>query len=97
MAELQVIARYTITAGREEEVLPLLTKLAEASRTEPGNISFEIYRRYGDERNVVLLERYASPEALTAHRETPHFKELVLERIVTCLDSRVVESYDVVD
>jgi quinol monooxygenase YgiN len=93
MAELQVIARYMITAGMQEEVLPLLTKLAEASRTEPGNVSFEIYRRYADERNVVLLERYSSPDALIAHRETPHFKGLVLEQIVPRLDSRVVESF----
>ena len=44
---------------------------------------------------VVLLERYASRAAPAAHRETAHFKDLVLGQIVPRLDSRVVELYDV--
>jgi quinol monooxygenase YgiN len=95
MTELQVIARYTISAGKENEVLAVLPKIAEAARTEPGNISFVAYRQLDDDREVVLLERYASREALAAHRETPHFKDLVLGQIVPLLDSRVVELYDV--
>lgn len=95
MAELQVIARYTIAPGNEKEVLPLLDELAQASRTEPGNASFEVYRKLDDEREIVLLERYTSRDALAAHRETPHFKDLVLNQIVPRLESRVVESYEV--
>jgi quinol monooxygenase YgiN len=95
MAELQVIAHYTISAGREEEVLALLAKLAEAGRAEPGNVSFVAYRQLEHEREIVLLERYASRDALAEHRGTRHFKDLVLEQIVPCLDSRVVETYDV--
>jgi quinol monooxygenase YgiN len=97
MPELQVIARYTISDGNEDEVLALLPKLAEASRNEPGNVSFVAYRRLDDERAIVLLERYASRDAFAAHRETPHFKDLVLGQIAPLLDSRVVESYDIAD
>ena len=50
-----------------------------------------------DDRGIVLLERYASRDAFSAHRESPHFNDLVLDQIVPLLDSRVVESYDVVD
>ena len=95
MTELQVIARYTISAGHEGEVLELLPRLAEASRGEPGALAFEIYRQLGDDRNIVLLERYVSPEAFAAHRETPHFKDLVLGQIIPRLDSRAVETYEV--
>lgn len=97
MAELQVIARYTISAGNEDEVFRLLPKLAEAARTEPGNIAFDVHRRLDDDRKVVLLERYASRDAFAAHRETPHFKELVLGQIVPLLENRTVELYDVTD
>jgi quinol monooxygenase YgiN len=97
MTELQVIARYTIAAGREDEVLALLPKLAAAARSEPGNVSFVVYRQLDDEREVVLLERYASRDAFAAHRETAHFKDLVLGQIVPRLDSRVVEAFDVVE
>jgi quinol monooxygenase YgiN len=92
--ELQVIARYTVRAGEEDEVLSLLGELAEVSRTEPGNVSFVAYRSLDEGHEIVLLERYASRAAFAAHRETPHFKDLVLSRIAPRLDSRVVDTYD---
>ncbi|HEY6479249.1 MAG TPA: antibiotic biosynthesis monooxygenase family protein [Streptosporangiaceae bacterium] len=95
MTELQVIARYTISAGQEDEVLSLLATLIAAVREEPGNLDFTAYRQLGADREVVLLERYASRAALAAHRETAHFNEIVLGQIVPRLDSRVVELYDV--
>jgi quinol monooxygenase YgiN len=97
MPELQVIAHYTISAGNENEVFALLPKLAAASRAEPGNVSFVAYRGLDDDRDVVLLERYASKDAFAAHRESAHFKDLVLGQIVPLLDNRVVESYEVAD
>ena len=50
MTELQVIARYTISAGQQETVLALLSKVAEASRAEPGNLAYDIYRAVQDDR-----------------------------------------------
>ena len=97
MTELQVIARYTISAGREDEVLALLPKLVAATRTEPGNVDFVAYRDLADDRRIVLLERYASRDAFAAHRETPHFQDLVLGQIAPRLDSRVIESYEVTE
>jgi hypothetical protein len=93
MTQLQVIARYTVTFGNELEVESLLTQLADATRAEPGNLSFATYRQLNDERELVLLERYASLDAFTAHRATRHYQDLVLEQIVPRLDSRVVETY----
>jgi quinol monooxygenase YgiN len=93
MPELQVIARHTVTAGKEEEVLPLYSRLATASQGEPGCVSFLAYRQIDDGRDIVLLERYASREAFEAHRDTTHFKELVLDQIVPRLDDRTVEMF----
>jgi quinol monooxygenase YgiN len=95
MSELQAIARYTITAGNEDEVHALLPRLAAASRAEDGCLAFEAYRNLDDPRDVVLLERYESPASFAAHRETAHFQDLVLKRIVPLLDTRVVETFDV--
>lgn len=97
MPELQVIARHTMTAGKEEEVLALLPKLVSAARTEPGNVSFTAYLQLDDPRTYVLLERYVSREAFAEHRETDHFQDLVLGQIVPRLDSRVIETFDVTD
>ncbi len=93
MTQLQVIARYTVTFGNELEVQSLLTQLAEATRTEPGNLSFATYRQLDDERQLVLLERYASLDAFMAHRATVHYNDLVLGQIVPRLDDRVVETF----
>jgi hypothetical protein len=58
-------------------------------------VSFAAYRALDDEREIVLLERYVSLNAFTAHRATEHYKDLVLGQIVPRLDSRVVETYHV--
>jgi quinol monooxygenase YgiN len=97
MTQVQLIARHTIQRGREQEVLRLLSEFIEAARAEPGNLAFDAYLRMGDDRSYVLLERYASREALAAHRETPHFTEVLLGQIVPLLDARTVEEYDVPD
>jgi quinol monooxygenase YgiN/predicted GNAT family acetyltransferase len=95
MAELQLIARYTVTFGNELEVASLLAQFGEATRAEPGNLSSAVYRKLDDERDLVLLERYASLDALNAHRASAHYQDLLLDQIVPRLDSRVVEIYDV--
>jgi quinol monooxygenase YgiN/predicted GNAT family acetyltransferase len=91
--QLQVIARYTVTFGNELEVASLLAQLGDATRAEPGNLSFTAYRQLDDEREIVLLERYASLDAFTAHRATEHYQDLVLGQIAPRLDGRVVETY----
>ena len=97
MPELQVIARYTVSPDNRAEVLALLPQVAAASRTEPGNLSFEVYANTADPANIVLLERYASREAFAAHRETPHFHDLVLAQLVPLLQTRTVELLDATD
>ena len=96
MPELQVIARHTTVDGTRDAVLAILPKLIEASRNEPGNLAFDAYLSMADPRSYVLLERYASRAAFAAHREAPHFKELMLGQILPKLESRVIEQYDVV-
>lgn len=97
MTELQVIARHTIASGNEDEVYALLPQLIAGARSEPGNVAFDAYPALGDRSNYVLLERYASREAFDDHRETPHFKEIMLGKILPLLANRVIERYDVVE
>ena len=78
-------------------MLGLLPHLAAASRDEPGNLGYEICHSTEDPRHVILLERYVSRDALDAHRETSHFKELALGRIIPLLADRTVELYEPAD
>lgn len=43
---------------------------------------------------VMLYEHYTDEAALLAHRETPHFAELVEGRVVPLLDRREREVYE---
>jgi quinol monooxygenase YgiN len=95
MPELQVIARHTTADGMREAVLAILPELIDASRKEPGNLAFDAYLSMDDPRSYVLLERYSSRTAFAEHRDSPHFKELMLGQILPKLASRVVEQYDV--
>ncbi len=94
MPELQVIAHHTMKEGEEQAVLALLPRLIEASRAEPGNVAFDAYRKLDEPRTYVLLERYASREAFAEHRQSAHFKDLVLGQIAPRLERRVVEQFD---
>ncbi len=86
---LIVVARYLVTAGHESTVVHLLRKNAEASRTEPGCLEFSVYQEIDDPRTVLLYERYTSEDAFQAHRQTPHFKDLIEGQVVPLLDERV--------
>jgi quinol monooxygenase YgiN len=97
MPQIQLIARHTIKPGEEGAVFAALTQLITAARTEPGNLAFEAFRSMDDERSYVLLERYASSDAVTAHRETPHFQRYVLGEIVPRLANRTIEEYVVAE
>ncbi len=95
MTEVLLIARHTMKPDQEATVLPLVEQLVEATRSEPGNLSFDAYRSLRDPASYVLLERYVSREALAAHRETPHFQGILLSEIVPLLAHRTIEEYDV--
>src|ERR1700742_1792870 len=94
MTQVQIIARHTIRQGRERAVLDLLAGFIDQARAEPGNLAFDAYLKMGDDRSYALPERYASRAALAAHRETPHFTQVLLGQIVPLLESRTVEEYD---
>jgi quinol monooxygenase YgiN len=88
-----LIARYHVKPGHADEVVDALRRmkpLVEAD--EPGCTQY-IAHRDGD--LVVLYEQYADQAALEAHRETPHFAELIEGTIVPLLDRREREVLEV--
>ena len=97
MPQVQLIARHTMKPGTENEVLPLVQDLIQATRTEPGNLAFDVYRSLQEPKSYVLLERYASRDALAAHRAAPHFQKIVIEQLVPLLAARTIDEFDVAD
>jgi len=70
---IAVIAKLKVAKGKEEEFeAAMLALAAEVRAKEPGN---QLYTLCKDtEGNYLMMELYASAEALAAHGQSEHFK-----------------------
>jgi autoinducer 2-degrading protein len=48
---------------------------ARGSRTEPGNLRYDVLRSADDTNHFTLYEVYRDDAAMAAHRETPHYQQ----------------------
>jgi quinol monooxygenase YgiN len=87
---LVVVARYVVTSGHESTVADLLRQNAAASESEPGCLEFTVHRHIDDPRAILLYERYVDEAAFQAHRESPHFVDIIQAQVVPLLDKRDV-------
>jgi quinol monooxygenase YgiN len=60
-------------AGHDADVIPIMTKLAEESRKEPGVVMFQVHRHKTEPRRFFIYEQYKDDAALELHRASPHF------------------------
>ncbi len=79
--------------GYEEDVREILRRLGEASRKEAGMLTYTTHVNPDDPREFFIYEKYHDAGGLEAHQQTTHFKELVLEKGVPLLESRVRKQY----
>lgn len=75
-----------------EDIAESLRRLAEASRQEPGCVSYIPHQVEGDPDTVVIYEQYADAKAMAAHRETPHFKQYAVGVLYQKMRERDVEN-----
>lgn len=92
---IALVARYTVCAGREEEVAARLQALAPLVRAEAGCSEFLVHVSPQDARRILLYEQYLDEQALAAHRETPHFKAVIEGQVLPLLAEREREVYRV--
>jgi quinol monooxygenase YgiN len=89
--QIVVVARWRMAEERVEGVLELVAALRQQSLAEPGCLGYEVFRSTDDPGTLLLLERYRDEAAIEAHRNSVHFQELVVGRIIPVLSSREVE------
>lgn len=80
---------WTAKSGNEDRVREILQTLGEASREEPGVITYTTHVDPENPREFFIYEKYHDVSGLEAHQETAHFKEYVLEQAIPLLESRV--------
>ena len=87
---VHVFATWRVKEGEIENVLHLLKTVKMESEKETGNLFYKIHESNSDANTLVLFEGYTSEAAVAAHRDSVHFKDLVLGKIVPLLDNRTV-------
>lgn len=62
-----------VIPDREQDFIEATKRNHEGTRTEPGNIRFDVLQSADDPTSFMLYEVYESAEAVTAHKETAHY------------------------
>jgi quinol monooxygenase YgiN len=75
-----------------DRVAELLAQLAQASRQEPGCVSYIPHRVEGEPDTVVIYEQYRDQTAADAHRASAHFREYAVGGLYQLMLERQVEN-----
>ncbi len=70
--EVMLVISIQTLPGKGHEQIVAYEKLAPLVRAEQGCLQYDLHSVVGDENRFVLIERWASTEALAAHDVTPH-------------------------
>ena len=71
---IYVIAELSIKLGTAEKASTEARKAVAATNTEDGCIFYQMHLNVSDPTKLIVVERWASREALNAHLQTPHLK-----------------------
>ncbi|KRD57895.1 antibiotic biosynthesis monooxygenase [Flavobacterium sp. Root935] len=87
---VHVFATWKVKEGQLENVLELLKTVHAESIKEDGNLFYKIHQSNSDANTIVLFEGYTNEAAVAEHRNSAHFKDFVLGKIVPLLDTREI-------
>jgi quinol monooxygenase YgiN len=92
-----LVAKYYVKEGKIDGVIEALREMAPLVAAQEPECSQYFANRSTENPNLILLyEQYTNMAAVDAHRETPHFKEIIEGRIVPQLEKREREFYQLV-
>lgn len=87
---IHLLATWEVQEGQMARVLGFLRTVKSESLKESGNLFYTIQRSNSNSNTLILFEGYKSAKAIEEHRNTTHFKELVLGSIVPLLSNREI-------
>jgi quinol monooxygenase YgiN len=71
---VKTVGILTAYPGKETELRSLLEGLIGSSRSEPGNLRYDLWADSSEPGVFVLDELYLDADAAAAHRASPHFQ-----------------------
>ncbi len=96
---IYVVAELRLKPGMADKAVAAARKVVAGTVKEDGCIFYDMHRSIHDPDKLVVVERWASREALDAHMHTPHLKawraagaEFVLDRKIEIITPAKVDS-----
>jgi quinol monooxygenase YgiN len=86
------LVRLKFAQEDRADMAEAVRRLAEASRQEPGCVSYVPHHSEEDMDTVVIYEQYVDEKALAAHRATEHFKKYAVAGLYQRMRERAVEN-----
>jgi len=74
--QISVIVEENIKEGQKDAFVAHMREMIRLTKEEDGCIAYDLYESIEGTGEIVLVELWESKEALDAHLQTDHFKEL---------------------
>lgn len=87
---IHVFATWKVRKGQIDTVLNLLKTVHAETIKEEGNVFYKIHQSNTDINTLVLFEGYTSEVAVAQHRDSLHYQDIVVHKIIPLLENREV-------
>lgn len=74
MEKKTIVARAEVLAGKEKDFIAHAAKCIEATRTEEGNFTYNLYQSPFNPTSFIFYEEYKDQAAIQTHATSAHFK-----------------------
>ena len=74
---LTIVATVTVKPEYKEDVLKAIKTVVDATRKEPGNIFYDVFKDVKNPLKFVFIETWKSQEAIDSHNKSVHFNDFV--------------------
>ncbi len=91
---ISFLVRMRFAPEDREQVAEALRRLTEASRKEPGCVSYIPHELADDPNTILIYEQYRDAEALDAHRASAHFRDYAISGLYQCMRERNTEDWN---
>ncbi|OCG15378.1 hypothetical protein A9G24_05225 [Gilliamella sp. App6-5] len=75
MSQLNIVATIAVKPEFYEAFQPILKRLVTGSRAETGCVRYELNQSIDNPNIFIVIETWASQQAIDFHNATPHFVE----------------------
>lgn len=77
MSELKIVAVIEVKDLYKDELISVFEKVVDETRKEVGNISYDLHQDVKNPLKFVILETWASKQAIDEHNASVHFNDFV--------------------